>query len=136
MILDSYSLRVDFVLLSGMHSRKYICYWLAKRSESVMIRGKSWLHHPSGHGQNFGAAIFNSHEKMWVYIMSSVKPAVWLAGPLFCSGKNFNIAIFVDTIDIINVKFCMMVLLIEFYPFIPLSVTFIIVQSHGSVKQF
>ena len=38
-------------------------------------------------------------------------------------GENFNIGIFSDTIDVINVKLCMMVLLIELYLFIPLSMT-------------
>ena len=36
--------------------------------------------------------------------------------------ENFNIGIFSDTINIITVKLCMMVLIIEFYLFIPLSV--------------
>ena len=37
--------------------------------------------------------------------------------------ENFNTGIFSDTIIVINVKLCMMVLLIEPYLFIPLSVT-------------
>ena len=40
--------------------------------------------------------------------------------------KNFNIGIFSDTINVINVKLCMGVLLIKLYPFIPLD------QSFGS----
>ena len=43
--------------------------------------------------------------------------------------RNFNIGIYSDTTNVINVKLCMMVLLIEFYLFIPLSVTVIIFQS-------
>ena len=35
----------------------------------------------------------------------------------------------------INVKLCMMTVLIEFYPFIPLSVALIAFQGHSSVKQ-
>ena len=37
--------------------------------------------------------------------------------------KNFNIEIYSDTINVINVKFCMMVLLIALYLFISTSVT-------------
>ena len=45
--------------------------------------------------------------------------------------KDFIIAIFWNTI-----KFCMMVALIELYPFIPLSETLITFQGHSSIKQF
>ena len=51
-------------------------------------------------------------------------------------GKNFNIVIFLDAINMINVKLCMMVVLIEFFPFIPLSVTLNVFQGHSSVKHF
>ena len=37
--------------------------------------------------------------------------------------ENFNIGIFSDTITVMNVKLCMIVLLIELYLFIRLSVT-------------
>ena len=50
--------------------------------------------------------------------------------------KNFNIGIFSDTINLINIKLCMMVLPIELYLFIPLSVTFTIFQDHSNVKEF
>ena len=62
--------------------------------------------------------------------MISIKPA----GQLSECGKNLNIAIFCDTINIINVKFCMMIVLIELYPFIPLSATFIAFEVHSNVK--
>ena len=51
-------------------------------------------------------------------------------------GKNFNAAIFSDTIKVTNVKLCMAALLIELYLFIPLSVTLTICQGRSSVKQF
>ena len=38
------------------------------------------------------------------------------AGQVSICGKNFNIAIFSDTMKIINVKLCMMVELIQLYP--------------------
>ena len=38
-------------------------------------------------------------------------------------GKDFNITIFLDTINVINVKLCMVVLHTELYLFIPLLVT-------------
>ena len=51
-------------------------------------------------------------------------------------GKNFEFAIFLDTINMLNVKLCMMVILTVFYSFIPLSVTLIVFQGHSIVKQF
>ena len=41
-----------------------------------------------------------------------------------------------DTINVINVKLCMMVLQIELYFFIPILVTLTTYQGHSSVKQF
>ena len=43
--------------------------------------------------------------------------------------KNFNVAIFSDAIDIINVKLCKIVVHIVLHPFIPLSVTLIVFQK-------
>ena len=57
-------------------------------------------------------------------------------------GKNRNVAIFSDNINVINVKLCMILLLIELYPFVPLSVTLAIFQGQMKkgnvvkVKQF
>ena len=51
-------------------------------------------------------------------------------------GKNLNVAIFSDTINVVNVKLCMMVILIEIYLFILHLVTLIVSQDHSSVKQF
>ena len=50
--------------------------------------------------------------------------------------KNFIIGIFLDTIAVINVTLYMMLLFVELYLFIPLSVTITIFQSHSSVKEF
>ena len=55
---------------------------------------------------------------------------------IFWRGKNFNVAIFSDTINVINVKLYMMILLSVLYLFIPLSVTLTIPQNHGKVEQF
>ena len=57
---------------------------------------------------------------MWVYFMISVRPA---GRQSIRRDKNFNVAIFSYTIKVINVKLCMMVLFIELYTFIPLSMT-------------
>ena len=65
--------------------------------------------------------------------MISVRPVDWLNVPV--RGKNFNVEIFLDIIHMINVRLCMMVILIELYPFIPLSVTLIVCPGHSSVKQ-
>ena len=48
--------------------------------------------------------------------------------------KNFNIGIYSDTINVINIKHCLMVLLIKLYLFIPLSVTLTICKGHSSVN--
>ena len=50
--------------------------------------------------------------------------------------KNFNIGIFSDTVNVMNVKLYMMVLHIELYLFITLSVTLMLFQGHSNVKQF
>ena len=68
--------------------------------------------------------------KIWVYAMISVRLASHV---IVRHGKNFNIVILLDTINVINVKLCMMVL-IEFYLFIPLTVTLTIFQGHWSVR--
>ena len=58
------------------------------------------------------------------------------AGRVSVCGKNLNFASFSDTINMINVQLCVMVVLIELYPFIPLSVTLIIFQGHVVAKSF
>ena len=50
--------------------------------------------------------------------------------------ENFNIGIFSDTINVINVNLCWMILHIELYVFIILSVTLTLFQGDSSVKQF
>ena len=50
--------------------------------------------------------------------------------------KNFNIGIYLDTINVINVELCMMLLLVELYLLIPFSVTLILFQGDSNVKQF
>ena len=57
------------------------------------------------------------------------------AGQVFRRSENLNVAIFLDTINIMKVKLCMPVVLTELYPFIPLSVTVIVFQIDSSVKQ-
>ena len=49
--------------------------------------------------------------------------------------ENFNIGIYSDTINVINVNLCMISLLIELYLFIPLFWTFTKLQSHSTVDQ-
>ena len=53
--------------------------------------------------------------------------------------ENVNIGIFLDTIYVINVELCMMVLHIDLYLFIPLSVTLTILtifQWQSNMEQF
>ena len=56
-----------------------------------------------------------------------------LTGQVSICGENFNVAILLDTVSMMNVKICMMVVLVELYPFLPLSVTLIVFQGHSSV---
>ena len=70
--------------------------------------------------------------KMWVYVMISVS----LASRLSVCGKNCHVAIFLDTTNTKLVKLCMVVALVELFPFIPLSVTLIVFRGYCSVKQF
>ena len=51
----------------------------------------------------------------------------WQADCLYVE-KTVNVAIFLDTLNMINVRLCMMVVLIELYP--------LVFQGHSSVKQF
>ena len=65
---------------------------------------------------------FPQHDKM----MRNVQ----VCNGLYCTiCKNFNIAIFSDTIDMINVKLFTMVVLIGLYLFTPLSVTLIVFEG-------
>ena len=48
----------------------------------------------------------------------------WLTGlVIFWHGENLNVLIFSNTINVKNVRLCMMVLLTELYLFISLSMT-------------
>ena len=49
--------------------------------------------------------------------------------------KLNNDVIFLDTINMINVKLCMMVVLIELYPFIPILVTLTVCISRSQCGQ-
>ena len=62
--------------------------------------------------------VFDSDEK-YKYIMISVRLAGPTGGQLSGCGKKFNGAVFSNTINMINVKLCMMVVLIGHYSFIP-----------------
>ena len=66
-----------------------------------------------------------SREIIYMFLVSQVSGFV----------ENFNIEIFSDTINVINVKLCMMVLHVELYLLITLSVTLTSLQGHSSVKQ-
>ena len=47
--------------------------------------------------------------------------------------ENVNIGIFSDTINVIHVKLCMILLLIELYLFTPLSVNLTIFEGHSTM---
>ena len=61
---------------------------------------------------------------------------MFLVGQVSELAENFNIGIYSDTINVINVKLSMMVLLIELYLIIPLSVTLSIFQGQSNVELF
>ena len=60
----------------------------------------------------------------------------FLVGQVSGLVKNCSIGIYSNTVNVINVKLCMMALLIELYLLIPLSVTLIVFQGHSDIKQF
>ena len=61
---------------------------------------------------------------------------MFFVGPVPRLFENVNIGIHSDTINVINVKLCMMVLLTELYLFIPISVILTIFEGHNDVEQF
>ena len=84
---------------------------------------------------------FSSHlrkkcESVKISIMSACRTSVRLGKKRKKKEKKNNVAIFLDTENVIKVKPFMLFLLIELYPLIPLSVTLSIFQGHSSVKHF
>ena len=63
-----------------------------------------------------------SREIIYMFFMGQVSGLV----------ENFNIGIYSTTINVVNVKLFRMVLLIELYLIIPLSVTLTIFQGHSN----
>ena len=61
---------------------------------------------------------------------------MFLVGQVSGLVENFNNGIYSDTMNVISVKLCRMVLLFELYLFIPLSVTLTMFQGHRNVEQF
>ena len=58
-----------------------------------------------------------------------------IVGPVSGLVENFNNGIHSDTINVINVELCVVVLFIELCLFVPLSVTFTILQGHSNVER-
>ena len=61
---------------------------------------------------------------------------MFLVGYMSGLVKNFNLGNFSDTMNVINVRLCMVVLLSELYLFITLSMTLTLFQGFSCVKQF
>ena len=59
-----------------------------------------------------------------------------LVGQVSGLAENVNIGIVSGTINVVNVKLCMLVLLIELYLVIPLSVTLIRSEGYNNTEQF
>ena len=60
---------------------------------------------------------------------------MFLVGQVSGLVENFYIGIYSDTINVINVKLCLIELLFELYLFIPLPVTFTIFTVPSNVEQ-
>ena len=64
---------------------------------------------------------------------------VYLIGQVSGLVDNFNISIFcfvvLDTMNVINVKLCIVVLFIEHYLFMPLTLTLTLFQGHSNAEQ-
>ena len=73
---------------------------------------------------------------MYADVYSREMISMFLFGLVSGLVKNENIGIYSETINVINVKLCMVVLLIKHYLFIPLSVTFTIFQGHSNKQLF
>ena len=58
---------------------------------------------------------------------------MFLVGQVSGIVENFNTGIFPDTVNVINVKLCMTVVLIELYLFIPFSKIFTILTGYRNV---
>ena len=67
-----------------------------------------------------------SREKIYMHLVGQVSGLV----------ENFNIGIYSDTILVVYVKLCVMVLLVELYLFMTLSAVLTIFQGHSNVVQF
>ena len=83
--------------------------------------------------------LFHWREKcefLKISIMPVCRTSVRLGKKRKKKEKKNNVAIFLDTENVIKVKPFMLFLLIELYPLIPLSVTLNIFQGHSSVKHF
>ena len=61
---------------------------------------------------------------------------MFLVGQVPWLVKNCNIGIYSDAVNVINVRLYRMVLIIELYLFVPLSVTLTIFQGHHNVEHF
>ena len=74
-----------------------------------------------------------------VCVLIGAKSSGWLADrptvqPSLRSGNSD--AIFLEAVNVINVKLCTLVLLTKLYTFLPLSVTLSISYDYSSVKHF
>ena len=60
---------------------------------------------------------------------------MFLVSQVYGLVENLNMGILTDTINVINVRLCMMVLLIKCYMLIPLSATLTKFEGHSNVEQ-
>ena len=78
--------------------------------------------------------VFDSHKKKNVSLRKNQCQA---RRPVHClAWQKLSVAIFSDTVNVINAKLCVIVQLVELCLFIPLSVTLATFQGHSNVEQF
>lgn len=69
---------------------------------------------------------FLTHECRRVFVMTSVGLGM----------AKTDIVILLDTMNVLNVKLCMITILTELYLYVPLLVTFTTFQGHNSIRHF
>ena len=128
-----------------------IKFWVSPMSHwKLMINW--WSHCSTSPWKNFRLFLLGTSfvftELRWAKFLTDLKnvslcndqwwadrPACQLASCPACH-KNFSVVIFMDTVDVINVRLCIMTLLIKFYLFWALSVTLTINEATAVTNSF
>ena len=124
-------LRVQLFCDRYVHKQK-CCPWLCRQLYTKLLATRVTFSVDKTFSRSYSlpkaraeVVLFLTNMKnVWMYVMIIVGLAgqliVWLC---LAWQKLINVAIVSDTVNVINVKLCMIMWLIELYLFIPLSVT-------------